>query len=188
MKEFLRDTITGGVLFMLPMILIIMLLIKAHEVLSKVVKPIAGMLPDTFMGFDGSRLIAILLMILICFISGLLFRSKSVRKGVSRLEDNFLYLIPGYTLIKSMTADAVGNQEEHGLKPVLVECDGTTKIGFLAEEKNDLCVIFFPEPTKSDAGEVVIVSRASVKNIDASTNKIAQCMKRFGKGLIQYAE
>lgn len=186
--SFLRDTITGGILFMLPVILVIMLLMKAHEMLSKLIKPFSGMLPISVMGFDGSRVIAIFLMVLICFISGLLFRSTAVRKGVNQLEDNFLYLIPGYTLIKSITADAVGDKDQHDLKPVLVEIEGIMKIGFLAEERDDLCVIFFPEPTKSDAGEVVIMPRTSVKSIDASTNKIAQCMKRFGKGILQYSK
>lgn len=186
--SFVRNTITGGILFLLPMILIIMLLVKAHELLSRLIEPISRMLPASFLGFDGSRVLALLLMVLICFISGLLFRSKAVKKRVRQLENNFLYLIPGYTLIKSITADAVGNQEENDLKPVLVEMEGILKIGFLAEEGDDLCVVFFPEPTKSDAGEVVIMPSSSVRRIDASTNKIAQCMKRFGKGILQYSK
>jgi uncharacterized membrane protein len=173
---------------MLPMILIIMLLVKAHEILSRLIEPISRMLPDSFLGFDGSRVLSLFLMVMICFISGLLFRSQSVRKRIAQIEDNFLYLIPGYTLIKSITADAVGDKEVNELRPVLVETEGLMKIGFLAEEKDDLCVVFFPEPTKSDAGEVVIMPSSSVTRIDASTAKIAQCMKRFGKGILQYSK
>jgi hypothetical protein len=163
-----------------------MLLVKAHEMLSMLVAPMANVLPNSFFGFEGSRLLALFLMIFICFVSGLLFRSKSVRQRVGQLEDNFLYLIPGYMLIKSITADAIGNKDQRDLRPVMVDMDGTSKIGFLAEENGDVCVVFFPEPTKSDSGEVLIMPRASVRHIEASTNKIAQCMKRFGKGLLQF--
>lgn len=186
--SFLRNTITGGVLFMLPVILIIVLLVKAHEILSKIVAPIADQMPDNILGLDGSRLIAILLMIAICFFSGLLFRSKRIRKYIGKLEDSFLSLIPGYALMKSVTADAIGDVGERDLVPVVVENDGSKKIGFLTEEQGDYCVIFFPEPTKSDSGEVIIMPKSSVKKINAPTNKIAQSMKRFGKGLIQYID
>ena len=118
---FLRDTITGGVLFLLPVILISMLLRKAHDYLSHIVQPIADVLPDVFFGFDGSRALAIVLMVSICFFSGLLFRSSWIKNNLGKIEDNFLSFLPGYALIKSVTADAMGHENLNGLIPVWIK-------------------------------------------------------------------
>lgn len=165
-----------------------MLLKKAHEILAIIVTPIADLLPDMFLGFDGSRTVALMLMIVICFLSGLIFRSSYIKRHIDKVEDNFLSHVPGYTLIKSVTADALGHQTEYSLITVLVTEGEKSKIGFLTEEQGDQCVVFFPEPLKSDSGEVVILPTSAVKKLNVPSNKITLGMKRFGKGLIQYVD
>lgn len=186
--SFIRDTITGGILFLLPIVLIIMILKRAHEILSKIVTPIADLMPDIFLGLDGSRVLVIVIMVLLCFCSGLLFRSRWIKDRIGSLENGFLSFLPGYSLMKSVTSDAIGHDNSQNLSPVVVEDNGSSRIGFITEEKGDLCVVFFPEPLKSDSGEVLIMPKSSVRKIKAPTNKITLSMKQFGKGLIQYVD
>ena len=92
---FLRTTLTGGIIFLLPITLLIIILKKAYELLVKISGPIAQKIPDFFLGLDGSNIIAILLLLLFCFIGGLFFRSRLIRRWVGKLEDNVLCFLPG---------------------------------------------------------------------------------------------
>jgi len=62
--SFIRATLTGGILFLLPVVLLVMLFVKAHDLLLKVSAPLAEKLPEIIFGFDGSNLVAVLLLIL----------------------------------------------------------------------------------------------------------------------------
>ena len=100
----------------------------------KISAPIAEKLPEIIFGFDGSNLVAILLLIFICFISGLFFRSKLVRTWIRKIEDTILINLPGYALlIKSITAGAIGEQSETDMSPVLIHEDDSWSPAFLVE-------------------------------------------------------
>ena len=97
--KFLRITLSGGILFLLPVVLIIILLNKARIILLKISEPLHKSMPDLIFGLSGANLLAIVLIIVTCFISGLIFRSSRIRKGISRLEENVLSYLPGYAML-----------------------------------------------------------------------------------------
>ena len=92
---FLRATISGGILFLLPVVLVVMMLGKAHQIMVKISGPLANLLPDRLMGLDGSMILAVILLIFICFFAGLLIKSKRVKQQMGRLEDTLFVYIPG---------------------------------------------------------------------------------------------
>lgn len=184
--HFFRATLTGGILFLLPMVLLIMMLDKAHIILLKISSPLAEELPELIFGLDGSNLLAVLLLIIVCFISGLFFRSSRVRRWVGRLEENVLSYVPGYAMVKSITTDAIGDTTEHNMTTVLVRDGDTWNIGFLVEEDGGFCTVFIPEAPRHDSGEIKIVPAAWVKKIDVSSNKAARSLQRYGKGAVHW--
>jgi uncharacterized membrane protein len=159
---------------------------KVFIVLVKLSSPVARTLPDHFWGFDGSKLVTILFIIIICFVSGLIFRSTGLRKMMGKLEINFLSFMPGYTLVKSITADAIGEKVENKLTSVLVKDGDSWRIGFLVEEGGEMCTIFLPEAPRHDSGEVKIVPAAMVRKINMPSNKVAQSLKNFGIGALDW--
>lgn len=185
-KTFLVTTITGGILFSLPLILLVTVFMKIHNGFVKILTPLAKKMPDIFLGFDGSQILAVLSLLVSCFLGGLIFRISFVKRLVSMLEDNVLSHVPGYTMMKSMTAGAIGKENEDSLKPVLVNDGDTWNIGFLAEEAEGFCAVFFPEAPLCNSGELKIVPAATVRKIDLPINKVALSIKNFGKGSIQW--
>ncbi|HTE31929.1 MAG TPA: DUF502 domain-containing protein, partial [Chryseolinea sp.] len=184
--HFLRVTLTGGILFLLPMVLLIVILKKAHDTLLIISAPLARKLPELIFGLDGSNLLAIALLIIVCFVSGLLFRSSFVRKGVGGLEESVLLYLPGYAMLKAITRDTIGDTTEHNMTTVLVQDGDTWNIGFLVEEDETFCTVFIPEAPRHDSGEVKIVPAASVKKTGITTSKGARSLTRYGKGAINW--
>ena len=181
----MRTTLTGGIIFLLPVVLLIILITKAFHILLKISSPLAAIMTDgDILGLDGSMLVAIFLLILICFVSGLLFRSAKIKKLVASMEENLLTYIPGYALIKSITVDTLGEQADHNMKPILVQDGDSWNMAFLVEEDEDMCTIFIPDAPRYDAGEIRVVSRKTVKKLDVSTRKFTQSIKNFGSGTL----
>lgn len=183
---FIRTTLTGGILFLLPVVLLIILLQKANAILEKLSGPLAEQFPDRILGFDGSALVTILLILLICFFSGLLFRSILIKKWIGTLEDSVLSNLPGYTLIKSITADAIGENTQEMMHPVLIQDGQAWNIAFLVEENEGLCTVFLPDAPRLDAGEVKIVPAAVVKKLNLSNTKVTKSLRAYGKGAISW--
>jgi uncharacterized membrane protein len=184
--SFIRATMSGGILVMLPIVLIVMLAGRAFEILQKISAPLAQQMPDFLFGLDGSRLITITLGVLICFITGLMVRSKGVRSRISKLEDVLMIYVPGYSMIKSIAADSLGQVMEGRLVPVLIEEDGAFNIGFLVEEKGPWATVFVPEAPRHDSGEVKIIPSVNIKKLDMPSNLATRAIKNYGKGIAEW--
>ncbi len=180
--SFFRDTLTGGILFLLPVVLILVMIGKAFDMLEKISTPIASKLPNSIFGLDGSKLVAIALLIILCFLSGLMFRTKRVKGWISILEDKVLVYVPGYALIKAMTADAVGDSTGKSMIPVAVKDEEIWNLGFLVEETELMCTVFIPDAPRPDAGEIRLVPKESVKKLDVTLKAFNICLKNYGKG------
>jgi uncharacterized membrane protein len=187
-SRFIVNTITGGILLLVPLVLLVVIFGKLNSYLLVISEPLAKKLEDGVLGFDGSKLIAIVLLILICFICGLLFRSNLVRKMVVKLEESVLCYVPGYSMIKALTSDAVGATQEHNMKSILLKDGESWMLGFLVEESEGLCTVFLPEAPSHDSGEVRIVPAEMVLKIAVPSNKFALSIKNYGKGAIQWIE
>jgi uncharacterized membrane protein len=186
--KFIANTLTGGILIMLPLVLIFVLFGKADTYIMKISEPLSKRLPDIFLGFDGSKLLAILSLILICFLFGLAFQSSFIRKWVGKLEENVLCYVPGYSMIKSFIVDAIGADVENSMSSVLVQEGDGWIIGLLVEENEAFCTVFLPGAPKPNSGRVKIVPAATVRKIDVLTNEVAQSIKNYGKDALSWIE
>jgi uncharacterized protein (DUF58 family) len=72
LAEFTKTTLIGGILIILPIYVAILLLLKALSGLLAAVKPIAAGIPAAV---EFKQLLAILVLVAICFITGLIVRT-----------------------------------------------------------------------------------------------------------------
>lgn len=186
--RFIRTTVVGGILFLLPLVVLVIIFEKANSILSVITEPISRRISDSILGFDGSTMITIFLLILICFIGGLVFRSKRVKKILQKLEDKVLIFIPGYSLMKSVTADTLGEEVENKLIPIRVADGEDWLLGFLIEEGKNHSTVFLPDAPRYDAGEIRILPATSVVKLDIPANKFTKMIKSYGVGAIGFIE
>jgi uncharacterized membrane protein len=182
--SFIRSTLIGGIFFLLPIYLIFMLLYKLHLVATKIFAPITHFLPDHLLGIDAKRLVAALALVLLCFLAGLMFKIRFVKKGIRYLEDRVLSHLPGYSLMKSKASDTFGEKIEYYLDTVMIEQNQTWRIGLLIEEMEGLSTIYLPLAPSNDSGEVIIIPSASVKKLNIPTKEAMLLLKNFGRGAI----
>jgi uncharacterized membrane protein len=72
MLHFIKTTILGGLLFLVPVVILIFIIKKAHESVSIITGPVLANLPvGTIAGIAIVDLLTIAVVLLICFLAGL---------------------------------------------------------------------------------------------------------------------
>jgi uncharacterized membrane protein len=87
---FLKATLAGGLLFLLPVALIAIVLRHAMQLAGKVIKPISHYLPvESVVGVPGETVLAVLILILVSLVAGLIARTNAGRR-IMRWSENSL--------------------------------------------------------------------------------------------------
>jgi uncharacterized membrane protein len=94
-SRFLRTTILGGAFFLMPIVVLVYLLNKAIDFARRGLKPVAKMIPDELVsGTTMETIMAIGLIVLLCFLAGLFARTLLAQKITSELESAVLSKVP----------------------------------------------------------------------------------------------
>ena len=107
--KILKTTVIGGLLFLVPIVILVMILGKAHAITMRVAAPLAAWIPvDAVGGLLLADLLAGVAIVTICFVAGLAAKSPAVVRAVESMESGFLSAIPGYAFVKGMIASLAG--------------------------------------------------------------------------------
>lgn len=99
----LRDTIIAGIIFLLPLLLIVVMISKAFQTINGLTGKIAGMFGLTsFAGISGSTIVGGISILLICLLCGYLVRFAFFNNISGWLDQKLMSLIPGYKLYREM--------------------------------------------------------------------------------------
>ena len=181
-QSLIKRILNGIILFLLPVMLLLFILGKAISIVQKLILPIKQHLPaERVLGVGLLTLISLLLILLICYLAGMLIEQKRVKWLIAKLEDSILVFIPGYSMIKAQTSEMVREAAAHW-QPVLIGEDGDWKMGVLVDQQPDgLCMIFFPEPPDAKSGEMKLVHESKLKKLDMPVSKMIKIIRKYGK-------
>lgn len=181
--EIIKSTIVGGILFLLPLIILIVIVEKAIQLAQKVFGPLMTKVSDgSVLGISLATFASVVALLLLCLVAGLVARTMIAQKLVSRLEDSILGRIPVYGFIKSAAEGITGVENDESMKAVAVRLDDNTMVGLLTAEQEgqDLVAVYFPGAPTPLSGSVLYVERSRVTPIDAATIDVFAAMKRIG--------
>ncbi|MFV3370120.1 hypothetical protein ACNFH5_18300 [Pseudomonas sp. NY15435] len=190
MLKFIKTTIAGGLLFILPLVLVVVLIEKAIHLLSG---PLQKVLP-LFDGFGVAAatsvtLVAIIALAAICFLAGLIARTRLATRGLQTLEDRILGNLPGYQLLKDATARFAGLEQIEGARVGMVNEGGGFRLGLVLESQGDWVLLYLPDggPAGGTAGEVRALPAADVTLTDIPWLSLVACLRRGGRGTLELA-
>jgi uncharacterized membrane protein len=179
-REFVTNALIGGALVVLPLYLAVLLLLKGMQAVAGLVRPIAGLLPQWM---PAENILALLLVLLVCFVVGLAVRTRVGRSIRGRMEVSVFGKIPGYTMIRGLTQRITGDTSENVWKTALVEIEDALVPAFIIEEYEDgRFTIFVPSVPTPFAGAVYILDAARVHPIDVPFAQALQSISKWGSG------
>lgn len=180
--NFVKSTVVGGIFVLVPLVLLCIVLGQAATFAYHIIHPIIGLMPvksatTVSLAFG----IAILAIVLVCFLAGLLARTAVSRWFVGSLEQVILTFVPGYGLMKSMGQGWVGISGEEPHQPVMVRFDDSQQIGFVMDTIVDgRLVVFLPDVPTPWSGTLVFVGPERITPLAISTKEAIECLRRLG--------
>ena len=180
----LKTTLIGGAVFLLPLIVVVVVLGQAMALVSKLAVPLAAQFPQhTIGGVAVATLVALALVLVICYGAGLLARAAFARALSERFEDRLHALYPRYTVIKAMTQSLGTQAGDKSLKTVLATFDDHQLLAMEVERLTDgRVVLFLPGAPDPWSGSVVLVEPQRVQPISEDITALNISLKRLGRG------
>lgn len=181
--KFLRTTLAGGLLVLFPLFGSLYLVVRLASMLVGFLRPLLGQLPggpDFSLPFQNAAAIALLL--LLCFLIGLVVMTSPGKNLGRWLETHLLSKLPGYVRYRELAQILLGNEETGGA-PVLVQRGAEKQIGFLIEENSSgELTIMMPIAPGLRSGTVIIVKADVVQRLDAPASDAARVLMQCGVG------
>jgi uncharacterized membrane protein len=184
--EFIKTTIMGGLLFLLPIAATALIFFKAGKMAAEVAAPLADKLPlPKAEAVILLYLLATILAVLLSFIAGVFIRVMPYeRKIMLYLEERFLRKFPPYMAAKKYTNLIAGMEINEGMKPALVCIGNAWQLGFVIEQFNESNVVaFVPSAPDPSSGDIFILPNDAISSLSVPNAVVVQCIEKSGKGL-----
>jgi len=182
--KFVRTSIYGGIVFLIPIVIGVILLKKVFTGLLPIVEPVAQKI-----GFSGSRgrlmleIILVLIILIFCFLAGLLIRSTKLQLQIPMINHIAALLIPGFEVMKAQSHEQIKKSAAQPWQSIFLKKEEGWCFAFIVEKTSDgMCSIFMPEIPKMDSGDVMIAHEKNLEMIHIDAKEAFAFIKAFGRG------
>jgi uncharacterized membrane protein len=182
--RFIRTTIIGGLLFLVPIVILAILAAKAQQLSSIVVRPLADLVPvKTVAGVALARLLAFAAIVVFCFLAGLFAKTILAKRMIAWLELNLLSIIPGYHWIKDLGQDLTGFAKTDTHEPVLAWIEEAWQIAFVVERIDEEHVaVYVPGAPSPLSGSLFFMPKDRVKPLEIPAKEALKCVRGLAVG------
>ena len=178
--EFIKTTLIGGLLIVLPVYIAVLLLLKALQGIVTAMKPITAAIPGSV---KFEEILAILILAAICFIAGLIVRTRAGLRAKNVIERRVLQRLPGYTLLRGLTGRVMGQADDPAFAPCLAEIEEALVPALIFEElKNGSFTVLVPSVPTPMAGAVYILPAERVHPVDVPFTAALRVFTKWGAG------
>ncbi|QDU56559.1 DUF502 domain-containing protein [Aeoliella mucimassa] len=181
---FLKTTAIGGLLFLLPLAVIGALLGYVYNAVLVVYTPLREYLPvSSTLGVLLLFLIAIAIVLFLCFVCGLAARRAIARQFTQTIEKQLVTVYPKYAIYKDiLTGNISDGTIGPSLQPVTVRLDDMIRIGYEAgRTSQDLVIVYLPGSPDPWIGSVAIVESHRVEPLDVDFGETSAICERLGR-------
>jgi len=178
-----KTIVVGGLIFLVPFAVALLVLGKVYSVAMRLAEPLDGLIPiEAVGGVALANILAIAIILLACFLAGILATRTWGKKLYGKIDEWLLNLIPRYGFVKSMT-ESIGGQLDSTLRPVLVRFDDLSQIGFEVERgPGDLVTVYLPGSPDPWSGSVAQIAADRVDALGADFASVIQSLRKIGRG------
>jgi uncharacterized membrane protein len=182
--KFIKQTVIGGVVFLVPIVLVVLLLKRAFQMVRPPVDAIAHQIPGwQVFGLATAEILTLVLLVAFCFFAGLLATTRLARRSVQALESAVLTKVPGYELMKAAGENLVGLENNRTRNVVLARVEDSWQLGMLVEEIDEQhAAVLIPNVPSPWSGSLYIMTRDRFRHLDITVAEGIDCLKRGGLG------
>ena len=180
----IRTTALGGLLFLIPIVVIGVAVGYVYHMVASSYHHVRPWLPfDSATGIVLVFCLAIVVVLLACFVFGLIARRAIGRHFSRTLEQQLIKVYPKYAIYKDLLAGHLGgDQNVPSLRPVQVRRGGLIHLAFEADRlANGLVVVYFPGAPDTWNGSIALAPAEQVRPIDVPFAQLLGICERLGR-------
>jgi len=186
LAEFVKTTLVGGLIIVLPVSLGILLLEQMIQSATTLALPFIQVMPFLHDSLAAhSRKAGVVALLVVSFLSGLLARTKWASRVGAAFERKVLNRIPLYPLLRRLAQRFTGENVRNELVPALLETvAGSHLLVFIIEWHDDgRATVLVPTAPSVVVGQIMIVDGGRLSILDATMPQILRSVSRWGTGL-----
>ena len=186
---FAKTTVIGGALYLVPIALVVLVLSKVHAAMTKVVQPIATALAlHDIGGINAARLLAVVAILLVCFLAGLFAQTRPAKMLLAWLEQAILSRLPGYSAVAAIGEGVAhpGDRDRMPI-PVLARIEDAWQLALLVEQIDEnQAAVFVPGAPNPTSGSVYFMTNDRIRPAEMPLPELMKCIKGLGIGARQH--
>ena len=183
-----KTTVLGGVFFLLPFAVVVFIVGQISVIIAPVAAQIHTFLDARNLSLNFGKLslatiLAIVLVIFICYLAGFAARSALAASFSGKIEKTIIFMFPRYAILKDQMASNLGGHAiDPSMKPVLVRLEGFTRLGFeTARAADGTVTVFFPGSPDPWQGHVALVAPERIEPAAADFSAAVTMCESLGR-------
>jgi len=186
LKSFITSTIIGGLLVILPIALFFFTMHWLFGMVQGIIAPLTEvLLKQLQLPQIVADVLVILALTLLCFVVGVIVRTRLGKWVYALVESNLLMKAPGYSIIKETVAQFLGNKKSPFSSTALVQIFGneTMVSAFVTDEHEDgSFTVFVPTGPNPTSGNIYHLPADKVHQVDAPVDEMMRSIISCGAG------
>ncbi len=180
----LKATIRGGLLFLVPLAILIIVGGHVFRLAKKAVGPLTRVFPEqTIVGVTTTSLLTVVALLLICLLAGLVAKTALGSRMTRWFEESVLGGIPQYQVLKSVTQGWAELTAAGTTEVVLVRADAGWQIGYVFDRlEGGWLSVFLPQAPTPLSGDLTFLPADQVKPTKLSLTEAMRLVKSLGAG------
>lgn len=182
LREFILTTLIGGVIVLLPIIIMIWVVRILVTLIETALRPLTSLInlevPDIVL-----NIIALVAVILFSFVIGLVVRTRFGSTLYNYVEEQWLERIPVYSSIRDIVQQFSGRKKPPFNQVVIVKGFGLLMTGFVTDDNgDDMYTVFVPTAPNPTNGFVFHVHKNNLQFVDVKTESAMRTVVGMGVG------
>ena len=187
LKEFLKTSLLGGVVVILPVAILVSVTVWVFNLISGWISPLTRLLTKDLQVYQFiAESFAIIVILAACFSVGVLVRTRLGDVLYKLLETRILKLAPGYSMIKETVLHLFGNDKESPFSSVALAqifCNSTMVTSFITDTHADgSFTVFVPTGPNPTSGLIYHLEGKYVHPVDVPVQDAMRSVISCGAG------
>lgn len=187
LREFIKSTLIGGLLVLLPVAIFAYVLIWVFNLLLGAINPLTRivMAKSTLQGIIAD-VVAVGLLVWICFFVGMLVRTRLGKWIYAVIESKLLRKAPGYSMIKETVVHFLGKDKQSPFSSValarIFENDTLASVFVTDTHADGGYTVFMPTGPNPTSGNIYHLKAENVYPVDVSVEDAMRSIISCGAG------
>ncbi len=187
MREFVKTTLIGGAVFLIPLVLVLFVLGYAISLVRDALQPLLPLLDSGRLGPFGGvgmlTILAVFLVLLLSFVAGVFARTRSGMRLTGYVENSALGRLPQYRMIRTVMGTFTSSEPSADTRAALIAVEFGWQLCYVVETlENGWHAVFVPEAPNPMTGSVMYYPPDRVRQLKMSVVQAANILQGLGVG------